>query len=58
MVFLAPKMSAQASVGPVGIGYKWEKFYLNDEANGSTSNFFIKMTPNLLNFEFAISRYF
>ena len=58
MVFLAPKMSAQASVGPVGVGYQWENFYLDDKPNGSNANFFIKMTPNILNFEFAISRYF
>ena len=58
MVFLAPKLSAQAAVGPVGVGYQWENFYLNDEPNGSNDSFFIRMTPNILTFEFAITRYF
>ena len=58
MVFLAPKMSAQISVGPVGVGYTWEKFYLNGVPNGDTANFFVRMSPSLLSFEFTISRYF
>jgi len=58
IVFHSPKMSAAACVGPVGMGYQWENFYLDNENNGSNANFFIRMTPDLLNFEFAISRYF
>jgi len=57
-VFLAPKLSAQIAVGPVGFGYQWEEFTLDDEPNGSTENFFVRMSPDILSFEFSISRYF
>lgn len=57
-VFLAPRLSAQASVGPVGVGYQWEDFELDGDPNGSTENFFIRMSPDVLSLEFSISRYF
>lgn len=52
------KMSFQATVGPVGAGYKIDNFHLNGESDGSTSSFFLRMTPDLWSFEFSISRYF
>ena len=58
MVFLWPNMSASATVGPIGLGYKWEIFYLNDVSNGNVQNFYIRMSPNLLNLQFTIARYF
>lgn len=57
-VFLAPKLSAQVLVGPVGVGYQWEDFNLDGEPNGNADSFFVRMSPNLLSFEFSISRYF
>jgi len=57
-VFLAPKLSAQIAVGPVGLGYQWEEFELDGESNGSTESFFVRMSPDILSFEFSISRYF
>ena len=57
-VFLAPKLSTQILVGPVGVGYIWEDFELDGESNGSNESFFVRMSPDILNFEFSISRYF
>jgi len=57
-VFLAPKLSLQVGIGPVGVGYQWEDFDLDGEPNGSTESFFFRMSPDILNFEFSISRYF
>jgi hypothetical protein len=57
-VFMAPKLSAQIAVGPVGLGYQWEEFELDGEPNGSTESFFVRMSPDILSFEFSISRYF
>jgi len=57
-VFLAPKLSTQVSVGPVGVGYQWEDFTLDGDPNGSTESFFVRMSPDILSFEFSISRYF
>ena len=56
--FIAPKLSAQFAVGPVGVGYQWEEFTLDDEPNGTAESFFIRMSPDIFNFEFSISRYF
>lgn len=58
MVFLWPNMSAQFNLGPIGAGYQWEDFYLNGEPNGTASDFFIRMSPDLFSFEFSISKYF
>ena len=58
LVFLSPKMAVQATIGPVGAGYEWENFELEGESNGYKSDFFVRMSPNLLNLEFSISRYF
>lgn len=57
-VFLAPKLSAQVAVGPVGVGYQWEEFELDGEPNGDAESFFVRMSPDILSFEFSISRYF
>lgn len=57
-VFLAPKLSTQILVGPVGVGYQWEDFTLDGEPNGSADSFFVRMSPDILSFEFSISRYF
>ena len=58
MVFISPKMSVQATIGPVGAGYEWEDFEVDGEPDGSTSDFFIRMSPDFLNLEVSISRYF
>jgi len=58
MVFLWHDMSAQMVFGPVGVGYQWVNFFLDDEPIGTTSDFFIRMTPDLLNLSFSISKYF
>lgn len=57
-VFLAPKLSAQFAVGPVGLGYQWEEFELDGAPNGRTDSFFVRMSPDILNFNFSMSRYF
>ena len=57
-VFLAPKLSTQILVGPVGVGYQWEDFTLDGEPNESADSFFVRMSPDILSFEFSISRYF
>lgn len=57
-VFLSSKMSAQMAVGPVGVGYEWESYTLNGDPNGSSENFFARMSPDIFNLEFSISRYF
>ena len=57
-LFLAPKLSTQILVGPVGFGYQWEDFEMNGEPNGNTDSFFVRMSPDILSFEFSISRYF
>ncbi len=57
-LFLAPKLSTQILVGPVGVGYQWEDFKLDGEPNGSTDSFFVRMSPDILSFEFSISRFF
>lgn len=57
-VFLSEKMSAQMSVGPVGVGYQWESYSLDGIPNGSSENFFARMSPDIFNLEFSISRYF
>lgn len=58
MVFISPKMSVQATIGPVGAGYEWEDFEVDGDPDGSTSDFFIRMSPDFLNLEVSISRYF
>ena len=57
-VFLAPKLSTQFAIGPIGVGYQWEDFTVDDLPNGSTESFFVRMSPDILSFEFSISRYF
>lgn len=57
-VFLATKLSAQVLIGPIGVGYQWEDFTVDGEPNGSAESFFVRMSPDILNFEFSISRYF
>lgn len=57
-VFLSPKMSTQISVGPVGVGYQWEEFTLDGVPNGSAESFFARMSPDVFNLEFSVSRYF
>ena len=57
-IFLAPKLSAQIAVGPVGVGYQWEEFELDGDPNGDAESFFVRMSPDILSFEFSISRYF
>ncbi len=57
-VFLAPKMSSQVLIGPVGAGYQWENFELDGVPNGSTDSFFVRMSPDVWSFEFSITRYF
>ena len=57
-VFLAPKLSTQILVGPVGVGYQWEDFTLDGEPNESADSFFVRMSPDILSFEFSISIYF
>lgn len=56
--FLNQKLSAQVSIGPVGVGYRWEEFTLDGVPNGNNESFFARMSPDLFNFEFSISRYF
>lgn len=58
LVFISPKMSVQATIGPIGAGYEWEDFKVDGEPDGSTSDLFIRMSPDLLNLEVSISRYF
>jgi len=58
MFFLWPNMAAAITIGPVGFGYSWENYYLNDEDNGGSNNFFIRMSPDLFTFQFTISNYF
>ena len=58
LFFLWPNMAVSGSVGPVGIGYQWETYYVNGEANGESSDFFIRMSPDILRLQIGISRYF
>ena len=58
LVLLSKKMSLQATVGPVGIGYRFDDFSTNDIDSGNNESFFIRMSPSILNFEFSVSRYF
>lgn len=58
LVLVSNNMSVQATVGPVGVGYKIDSYYLNNEPNGVNDSFFLRMSPDILNFEFSISRYF
>lgn len=57
-VFLAPKLSAQFTVGPVGLGYQWEEFEVDGIPNGRTESFFARMSPDILSFNFSMSTYF
>lgn len=58
LFFLFPNMSIGAGVGPVGIGYRWETYFLDGEESGSSSFWFIRMSPDLLRVQVSIARYF
>lgn len=58
LFFLFPNMSFGASVGPVGLGYRWENYFINDEDAGGSSFWFIRMSPDLLRVQFTMATYF
>ena len=58
LFFLFPNMAVGASVGPVGIGYRWENYFINEEDNGGSSFWFIRMSPDVLRLQISVARYF
>mgnify|MGYP003670949384 CR=1 FL=1 len=58
LVLIFKKMSFNGTIGPIGAGYKVDHFYLDGKSDGTSSDFFLRMTPDIWTFRFAVTRYF
>jgi len=58
LVFPFKNFSIEGTLGAVGLGYEIQNFYYNGEPNGSTQDFFVLLTPELLSIQFRVTTYF
>lgn len=58
LLFPFKKFSIEGSLAAVGIGYESQKFYTDDQPNGSSGDFFIAFTPDFFTLQFKITSYF
>ncbi len=58
LVFPFKGFSIEGSIAALGLGYEMQKFYYNEEPNGSSDDFVVLFTPDILSIQFRISTYF
>lgn len=58
LVFPFKNFSIEGTIAAIGLGYDMQKFYYNEEPNGTSNDFVVLFTPDILSIQFKISTYF
>jgi len=58
LVFPFKGFSIEGSIAALGFGYDMQNFYYNEDPNGSSNDFVVLFTPDILSIQFRITTYF